>query len=313
MKYLPKLQQIKVFNEVIRSGSIRAAARTMHQSQPALTRTLKELEHHIGATLLVRSNEGVTLTEAGKSFAIRSHFILEELDKAIEEIEEINQNAYCRIAFGISSLFGVTILSRIIENFKKSNPGTLINIKEAQLSTLLPSLREGRLDFALGTLTDDMPLGDFIVTPLFDAPFCIVGRKKHPLINCNLVQELAKARWLLPETDMGYYQYIKQFIPINYLECQSAPVLTDSTVCIMNLVMNSDYLTVLAQARLNEPRFGDVLSILPIGHSLLPVSHYGLIYPRKRPLTQAALSMTEQFKWHCQQHNWAPYLNDNTI
>ncbi|WP_114340216.1 LysR family transcriptional regulator, partial [Poseidonibacter lekithochrous] len=58
MRYLPKIQQLKVFNEVIRSGSIRAAARKMDQSQPALTRTLKELEHHMGATLLIRSNEG---------------------------------------------------------------------------------------------------------------------------------------------------------------------------------------------------------------------------------------------------------------
>ncbi|EDU7996490.1 LysR family transcriptional regulator [Salmonella enterica subsp. diarizonae] len=310
MKYLPKLQQIKVFNEVIRSGSIRAAAKAMNQSQPALTRTLKELEHHIGATLLIRSNEGVTLTDAGKSFAIRSHFILEELDKAIEEIAEINNNTYCHVAFGISSLFGVTILSRVIKNFKQSNPGTLINIKEAQLSTLLPGLRDGRLDFALGSLTDDMPLGDFIITPLFDAPFCVVGRKNHPLINCSSVQELVKARWLLPETDMGYYQHIRQFIPVNSSERHSAPILTDSTVCIMNLVMNSDYLTILAQARLNEPRFGDVLSILPVGQSLLPVSHYGLIYPRKRPLTQAALSMIGQFKWYCQQHNWAPFCND---
>ncbi|EEM2539469.1 LysR family transcriptional regulator [Salmonella enterica subsp. enterica serovar Morehead] len=309
MKYLPKLQQIKIFQEVIRSGSIRAAARVMHQSQPNLTRSLKELEYNIGATLLVRSNEGITLTEAGKAFSIRSRFILEELERAVDEIEQIHRNTYSRVAFGISALFGITILNQVINDFRQSNPGTLINIKEAQLSTLLPSLRDGRLDFALGTLTDDMPLGDFIIFPLFDAPFCIVGRKKHPLINCNSVQELAKARWLLPETDMGYYHYIQQFIPLNHHENPSTPVLTDSTVCIMEMVMNSDYLTILAQARLNEIRFRDVLSALPISQSLLPMSHYGLIYPRKRPLTRAALSMTQLFKWHCQQHNWAPSLN----
>ncbi|ADO49521.1 LysR substrate-binding domain-containing protein [[Enterobacter] lignolyticus] len=304
MKYLPKLQQIKVFNEVIRCGSIRAAAREMNQSQPALTRALKELENHIGATLLVRSNEGVTLTEVGSAFAVRAHLILEELEKAADEIEQINNNTYGRVAFGISSLFGVTILSSVIKDFKKSHPRTLINIKEAQLSTLLPSLRDGRLDFALGTLTDQMPLGDFRIIPLFDAPFCVVGRKNHPLINCRSMQDLAKASWVIPETDMGYYHYIRQFVPFDYPDGPSSPVLTDSTVCIMNLVINNDYLTILAQARLNEPRFGCVLSALPIGQSSLPMGHYGLIYPRKRPLTQAAQAMVEQLKWYCQQHHW---------
>lgn len=308
MRYLPKLQQIKVFNEVIRSGSIRAAAREMNQSQPALTRTLKELEHHLGATLLVRSNEGITLTEAGKSFAVRAHLILEELEKAADEIEQINKNTYGRVAFGISSLLGITILDAVIRDFKQTRSKTLINIKEAQLSTLLPSLRDGRLDFALGTLTEEMPLGDFIITPLFDAPFCIAGRKNHPLMHCSSLEELADAKWLIPETDMGYYHYIRQFIPFNHPDNPSAPVLTDSIVCIMKLVTNSDYLTILAQARLSELHFGDVLSALPVGRSSLPIGHYGLIYPRKRPLTQAAFEMVEQFKWHCQQYNWAPAL-----
>lgn len=304
MRYLPKLHQVNVFNEVIRSGSIRSAAKKMNLTQPALTRALQELEHNMGATLMIRSNEGVTLTEAGKSFAIRANLILSELEKAADEIEEINKSTYGRVAFGISSLFGITILSGVMKDFKKSYPKTLITIKEAQLSTLLPGLRDGRLDFALGTLTDEMPLGDFITTPLFDAPFCIVGRKNHPLSNSRSIQDLAEAKWLIPETDMGYYHYIRQCIPFNHPDSPSAPVLTDSTVCIMNLVMNSDYLTILAQARLNEPRFGGVLSAIPAGESLLPVGHYGLLYPRKRPLTQASLAMVELFKWHCQHHSW---------
>ena len=89
MRYLPKLHQVNVFNEVIRSGSIRSAAKKMNLTQPALTRALQELEHNMGATLMIRSNEGVTLTEAGKSFAIRANLILSELEKAADEIEEI--------------------------------------------------------------------------------------------------------------------------------------------------------------------------------------------------------------------------------
>ncbi|MFB2905578.1 LysR substrate-binding domain-containing protein [Aeromonas jandaei] len=305
MKNLPKLQQIKIFNEVIRCGSIRAAAKEINLSQPALTRALKELEHQMGATLLVRSNEGVTLTEAGKAFSIRTSLIVDELQRAVWEIKKINENAYNSVTFGISALFGDTILCSVIHDFKTQHPETLINIKEAQLSTLLPCLRDGRLEFALGTVTERMPLGDFIIEPLFEAPFCIVARKGHPLLECKSLQELSHAKWLFPETDMGYYHYIRQYIPFNHPDNPFAPVMTDSMVCIINLVLNCDYITILAKARLNESRFCEVLTPLPLTDTLLPNGNYALIYPRKRPLTQAALLLLEGFKRCCLQHDWA--------
>ncbi|EBT2497940.1 TPA: LysR substrate-binding domain-containing protein [Salmonella enterica subsp. enterica serovar Eastbourne] len=304
MRHLPKIQQIKMFNEVIRSGSIRAAARSMHLSQPALTHALKDLEHHIGATLLIRSNDGVTLTEAGKLFSIRAHLVLSELEKAAEEIELMAKNSYGHVAFGISSLFGVTVLSSVINDFKRNHSKTLITIKEAQLSTLIPNLRDGRLEFLLGTVTENMPLNDFIVEPLFDAPFCIVARKGHPLSECSTLSELSQAKWVIPETDMGYYNYIRQIIPFNSPNNSNAPVQTDSVVCIINLLMNGDFLTILTRARLNIPPFSSFLSALSVDEDLLPVSHYGLIYPKNRPLTSAANSIIERFKWHCRHYKW---------
>ncbi|WP_321196225.1 LysR family transcriptional regulator [Lelliottia amnigena] len=69
MRYLPKLQQLKVFQQVIRSGSIRGAARALGQSQPAVSRTLRELEQTLETRLIVRGNQGMTLTETGRAFS----------------------------------------------------------------------------------------------------------------------------------------------------------------------------------------------------------------------------------------------------
>lgn len=83
MKYLPKMQQLHVFRQVVRSRSIRGAARVMGQSQPAVSRTLRELEQTLSAQLFLRGNEGITLTEAGEAFSRRAEWILEELQRAI--------------------------------------------------------------------------------------------------------------------------------------------------------------------------------------------------------------------------------------
>ena len=63
VKYLPKILQLKTFQEVIRRGSIRAAARALNQSQPAISRAIKELEHTLNTQLIVRGAKGMMLTE----------------------------------------------------------------------------------------------------------------------------------------------------------------------------------------------------------------------------------------------------------
>jgi LysR family tdc operon transcriptional activator len=307
MSYLPKIQQLRIFNEIIQNGSIRAAAKKMNLSQPALTRSLRELEQVLGATLIIRSNDGAILTEAGKSFSVYSSLILEELERATIDIKQINQKVESNVAFGVSSLLAVTILSSVIKDFKKRHPSTNILLKEAQLSTLLPSLREGLLDFAVGTLDEIMPLGEFIVEPLFTAPFSIVARKGHPLIQSTSLDDLKHAKWLLPETNMGYYNNISKVIPFDFSSNECAPVFSDSSVCIINMVANDDYLTILSKARIAQPKFSEQLSPINIVE-LLPDASYGLIRLRKHPLNLSACTLIKTIKYYCKEYNWSPDL-----
>ncbi|EOP1327820.1 LysR substrate-binding domain-containing protein [Escherichia coli] len=303
MKYIPKLQQIKFFNEIVLCGSLRAAARKMNISQPALSRSIKELENILGCNLLIRTRDGVILTEAGKIFLVHSRMILEEVETAALEVAKVNIDNTGKVAFGISSLFGVTILNNVLDNFRKKYQKTRVMIREGQLSSLIPFLREGVLDFAMGTLTKDMPVGDFIVVELFNAPFTVVARKHHPLRNCTSIDELVTARWVFPETQMGYYHYISGLIPFGHPDETYAPIFTDSVVCIMNLVLYDDYITVLSRARLQEARFKETLCSIPVRYQL-PVSQYGLIYPRKRLMTTPVQIMIEYFQQEIQRYDW---------
>ncbi|VFS46104.1 LysR family transcriptional regulator [Budvicia aquatica] len=217
MKYLPKLHQLKVFQEVIHYGSIRAAARAMNQSQPALTRNIRELEQLLGTALMTRGTRGVELTEPGRMFAVRMQLIMEELQRATDEIKQVNQQTQSNLSIGFSSLIALSIFPQTAEQFKKHHPKTTLRIKEAQLSALLPALWEGRLDFAIGTISSEVPLSDFIEEPLFKARFGIICRKGHPRMNCSSLEQLYDAKWYLPETDMGYYKQIN-FILTHYIE-----------------------------------------------------------------------------------------------
>ncbi|WP_242600804.1 LysR family transcriptional regulator, partial [Erwinia billingiae] len=71
-----KLHQLRAFVDVTRAGSIRAAARASNLSQPALTKSIQELEEVLGARLFIRRRQGVELTDVGDNFFQHASLIL---------------------------------------------------------------------------------------------------------------------------------------------------------------------------------------------------------------------------------------------
>ncbi|VTP80189.1 DNA-binding transcriptional activator TdcA [Leclercia adecarboxylata] len=65
----------------------------------------------------------------------------------------------------------------MIKKFKEVFPKARVSMFEAQLSSFLPAIRDGRLDFAIGTLSDEMLLQDLHVEPLFESEFVLVASK----------------------------------------------------------------------------------------------------------------------------------------
>lgn len=67
----------------------------------------------------------------------------------------------------------------MIHKFKEVFPKAQVSMYEAQLSSFLPALRDGRLDFAIGTLSNEMQLQDLHVEPLFESEFVLVASKSR--------------------------------------------------------------------------------------------------------------------------------------
>jgi LysR family tdc operon transcriptional activator len=302
VRYLPKLQQLKVFQQVIRSGSIRGAARALGQSQPAVSRSIRELEQTLETQLILRSSQGMTLTATGRAFSLRMQLILEELQRASDEIQQLNQHSQGSVAIGCSSLLALTVLPGLVDAFKCQFPQANLIIREAQLSTLLPALREGRLDFVVGTVSPGLPLEEMCHEPLFNAPFCIIARDGHPLAQATSLDDLRQAKWLLPETDMGYYHQLQSVLGNFYQQLTHAPIRSDSVVCGLNMVLETDCLTIVARAMSNPFSLRGKLAILPI--DTLPQAQYGVLYSQKSPMTVTARRFLDLLRTHCQRYSW---------
>ena len=74
-----KLHQLQALVAAVEHGSIRAAARELHLTQAALTKSLRQLEEEAGVALLVRKSRGVGLTEAGLRLHARALLVMRQL------------------------------------------------------------------------------------------------------------------------------------------------------------------------------------------------------------------------------------------
>ncbi|EPJ5862774.1 transcriptional regulator TdcA [Raoultella ornithinolytica] len=290
---LPKTQHLVVFQEVIRSGSIGSAAKELGLTQPAVSKIINDIEAYFGTELVVRKNTGVTLTNTGQVLLSWSESITREMKNMVNEMHSMTCNTVVDVSFGFPSLIGFTFMSDMIHKFKKVFPKAQVSMYEAQLSSFLPAIRDGRLDFAIGTLSDEMKLHDLHVEPLFESEFVLVASKSRTCIGTTTLASLQNEQWVLPQTNMGYYSELLTTLQRSGINSENI-VKTDSVVTIYNHVLNADFLTVIP-CDMTTPFGSNQFITIPITEAL-PVARYAAIWSKNYRIKNAASVLVELAK-----------------
>ncbi|ATM86860.1 LysR substrate-binding domain-containing protein [Yersinia massiliensis] len=295
MKELPKINQLRNLRAVIQYGSISAASQALFQTQSTMTRSIQELERILGVSLLARGTNGVILTELGRIFEPRLNSMLNELERAMDELQQIEHSSHGTITFGCSHLPAYSIVPGVIKKFQERYSETRITVSEGQLSEKIDSLRLNRLDFYMGVVSPDISLNDFIEEHLATIKFSVVARKGHPLSHCTSLSELKNAKWYLPTASTGYYNDIEEIIYQNKGEGHGSIIFGDSPSIAEQLVSNEDYLFIAPRTMLLIPQFKDRISIIPIKEQF-PDGTYSLVYSRTKKLTPVASALIDELR-----------------
>lgn len=141
-----KLNHIRDVIAVAERGSLRSAARHLGIAQPAITRSIRELEHELDATLFVRHVNGVALTPMGEAFLRRATAIQLELERTKDEIQQLMGVKTGIVAVGLSTAAHIALLPRVLKPFGKSVP-------KCSFASSLDSFRPWRLN----SVTDQFP------------------------------------------------------------------------------------------------------------------------------------------------------------
>jgi DNA-binding transcriptional LysR family regulator len=148
---------LRSFQALAQQGHFGRAARSLHVSQPALTKQMRQLEEEIGGPLFVRGRHGAQLTSAGLLFRGEVDRLLLQADRVLDRAQRAARGEVGELRLG----FGVTtrlLVPRLVSRFRKSHPQVHVTLEDMSSPLQLEALEDGRLHVGFVRLPLDRPL-----------------------------------------------------------------------------------------------------------------------------------------------------------
>ncbi|NPT35303.1 LysR family transcriptional regulator [Paraburkholderia xenovorans] len=150
---MDRMAVMEAFVTVVDAGSFSAAARRLKLGQPAVSKSIAQLEEHLGARLLLRSTRGLTPTDAGQRFYEHVRRAIDEADQAEQAVRESSGGLSGRLRIGAAVTFARLHVLPALKTFLDQHPKLSIDLILDDRSI---DLLEQGVDVALrmGTLDD---------------------------------------------------------------------------------------------------------------------------------------------------------------
>lgn len=181
MRHPIDLKKMRYIVEVARAESITTAAETLGLTQPALTRSLGELEENLGIRLFHRLPRGMQVTAEGARFVARARKILGDVDDMLADITSSPESLSGRLRLGIAPTSWLPFAAPAIKALVEQHPGVRIEVVSGAVQTLCPRLLHGDLDAIIASSRYLSPWKELDIQMLVPLEFGALVRRDHPI------------------------------------------------------------------------------------------------------------------------------------
>ena len=287
-----ELRDLYYFLTIVREGSLTAAAKVLHLSQPGITRSLKLLEDELGKQLIIRGSRRVVLTAEGMTLYRRADEMLRLAHRAKAEIMAPNTEIEGDIYICAGETRGLHFLTQAARRLMDRHPGVRLHISSGDRMDVMEELEKGLTDFGLLLEPFDGIRYEFIPIPYEDV-WGVLMRRDAPLAKKASIrpEELIGLPLILPRG----IDYSRSGCPILGLEPEQLHVAATYSLIFNAGVMAADGIGyVVGLDQILEPGEQSALCFRPLTPAV--TGRMNVVWTRYKPMSVQARAFLEELR-----------------
>jgi LysR family pca operon transcriptional activator len=182
-----KFRHLQCFLTVAQYRSLQKASEALSLTQPAVSKTIRELEEILQVQLFTRDRKGTVLTRQGEMFHEHAESIVNALQHATSSMAQSRVFSDSMIKIGSVPSLTTYFLPEALVEFRRRTSNVQVSLKTGTTAHLMAQLLERKFDFVLCRHTDPEQMGGLSFEYLYVDPLAIVVRPGHPLLQTPTV------------------------------------------------------------------------------------------------------------------------------
>ena len=288
------LKQLDYFVHVAELGSFTRAAAYLQVAQPALSRQVRSLEVELRQPLLDRNGRGVTLTEAGKRLLAHARGILQQVQRARDDLEDQRGAATGRLVLALPPSVSRSLTGPLVQAFREQLPRASLSVVEGLSAYALEWLAIGRVDAAVVYNVTPSPAID--LQPLLDEPLFLVSARPpraRRVGDAVPLRELADTPLVIPSRPHSMRMLLETALAAEGRRARVALEI-ESVPAILDLVRQGGCHALLADNAVRGSGQPEAFQLRPIAPPLVATLWMATSAQRPRgPLIERATTMVQ--------------------
>jgi LysR family pca operon transcriptional activator len=264
-----KFRHLQTFVEVARQKSVMKAAELLHVSQPAVTKTIRELEEVLGVDVFERDGRGIKITRYGEVFLRHAGAALTALRQGLDSVSQERFGDAPPIRIGALPTVSTRVMPRAMELFLREKTWSRIKIVTGENGVLLEQLRVGDLDLVVGRLAGPEKMAGFSFEHLYSEQVVFAVRAGHPLLSAkrSLFTSLGEYTVLMPTRASIIRPFVESFLIANGVAGLPNQIETVSDSFARAFVRASDAVWIISAGVVATDIADGLLAVLPVDTS----------------------------------------------
>jgi LysR family transcriptional regulator, pca operon transcriptional activator len=243
-----KLRHMRIVAAVASQGSLLRAAQALGLTQPALTKSLREVEDIVGVRIFDRHARGVHTNAYGEQLAAAAGKILDILRDVEDGFDVIDRRLGGVVVVGALPTSAAGVMPEVMRRMRASDPQIEVRVVEGRTNELSAALAVGDIDLVVGRLYSQVDDGgQFERVTLYDEPMAFIVGHQHPLAARDSVpvSDIARCQFSLPAVSLRIRADTQLFLEAIGLTLDEGGFTTTSQALLREILLDTELVTVM--------------------------------------------------------------------